>query len=171
MPSLAVAAAEGRVSVPLGTSYIIKTIRLHVAEDAIFNSACDALGGLERAQLMQEAALFEANRLGVRFSAEPPPPLKKPWPYLPERGGEVATGVRISISLRVTVAELMSIAAVHVDASETLFIVGATLAYVGRLQSCYRGTQLNSAQEAKEARDALRRIKLPGQFRYRRPTA
>jgi len=42
---------------------------------------------------------------------------------------------------------------------------------VGRLQSCYRGTQLNSAQEAKEARDALRRIKLPGQFRYRRPTA
>ena len=95
---------------PLGTSYIIKTIRLHVAEDAIFNSACDALGGLERAQLMQEAVLFECSRLGVRFSAEPPPPLRKPWPYLPERG-DGATGVRISISLRVTVAELMSIAA------------------------------------------------------------
>jgi hypothetical protein len=168
MPSLRVAGAEGSQSVPLGTSYIIKTIRLHVAEDAIFNSACDALGGLERAQLMQEAVLFECHRLGVRYSAEPPPPLKKPWPYLPERGGEVATGVRISISLRVTVAELMSIAAVLVDASETLFIVGATLAYVGRLQSCYRGTQLNSPEEAKEARDALRRIKLPLQYRYRR---
>ena len=62
----------------------------------------------------------------------------------------------------------MSIAAVHVGASETLFIVGATLVYVGRLQSCYRGTQLNSPEEAKEARDALRLIKLPAQFRYRK---
>jgi len=162
--------SDGGENVPLGTSYIIKTIRLLAVEDAIFNSACDALGGLERAQLMQEAALFEANRLGVRFSAEPPPPLKKPWPYLPERG-DVATGVRISISLRVTVAELMSIAAVHVGASETLFIVGATLVYVGRLQSCYRGTQLNSPEEAKEARAALRRINLPSPFRYRRSGA
>jgi hypothetical protein len=65
----------------------------------------------------------------------------------------------------------MSTAAVLVGASETLFIVGATLAYVGRLQSCYWGTQLNSPEEAKEARDALRRIRLPQRYRYQRTAA
>ncbi len=152
---------------PLGTSYIVKTIRLLNLEDVIFDRACDALGGLERAQLMQEAVLFEAFRLGVRFSASPPPPLKSPWPFLPDRGGEDVTVVRISISMRVTVAELMSIAAGHVNASETLFIVGATLAYIGRLQSCYRGTHASSPDDAREARAALRKMKLPARYRYR----
>ena len=125
---------------PLNASYIVKTIRLTVFEDLVFNKACDALGGLERAQLMQEAVLFEAFRLGVRYSTSRPPPLEEPWPYLPERRGEDVTGVRVSISMRITVAELMSIAAEHVDASETLFIVGSTLAYVGRLQ-CWRSSR------------------------------
>jgi hypothetical protein len=155
--------------VPLNTSYIVKTIRLTRLEDSIFNAACDALGGLERAQLMQEAALFEAFRLGVRYSVTPPPPLEKPWPYLPERGGEDVTGVRVSISMRITVAELMSIAAAHVSASETLFIVGSTLAYVGRLQRCYEGVQAISPEAAKETRAALRGISLPGRYRYRPP--
>jgi hypothetical protein len=152
--------------VPLGTSYIVKTIRLHTVEDSIFDRACEALGGLERAQLMQEAVLFEAYRLGVRYSTRTPSPLAAPWPYLPDRG-DVATEVRISISLRMTVAELMSIAAKHVDASETLFIVGSTLAYIGRLQSCYRGMQAASPEGAREARAALRQIKLPVRYRYR----
>ena len=151
---------------PLNASYIVKTIRLTRVEDWIFNVACDALGGLERAQLMQEAVLFEAFRLGVRYSASRPPPLEDAWPYLPERGGEEVTGVRVSISMRITVAELMSIAAEHVGASETLFIVGSTLAYVGRLQSCYQGLQAASTEAAKETRAALRRIKLPEQYRY-----
>ena len=153
---------------PFGTSYIVKTIRLLIYEDSVFNQACAALGDLERAQLMQEAVLFESFRLGVRYSATPPPPLEAPWPYLPDRGGEDITGVRISISLRVTVAELMSIAAQHVKASETLFIVGATMAYVGRLQDCYRGTHASSPKEAREARAALRKIKLPERYQYRR---
>jgi hypothetical protein len=152
--------------VPLGTSYIIKTIRLLTLEDSIFDRACAALGGLERAQLMQEAALFEAYRLGVRYSSRPAPPLTKPWPYMPERGEE-ATDHRISISLRVTVAELMSIAAEHVNASETLFIVGSTLAYIGRLQKCYRGVHAGSPEEAREVRAGLQKIKLPPQYRYR----
>jgi hypothetical protein len=152
--------------VPLGTSYIIKTIRLLTLEDSIFDRACAALGGLERAQLMQEAVLFEAFRLGVRYSSRPLPPLTAPWPYLPERGEE-ATGERISISLRVTVAELMSIAAKHVNASETLFIVGSTLAYIGRLQNCYRGTYAALPEEAREVRAALQKIKLPPRYRYR----
>jgi hypothetical protein len=153
--------------VPFGTSYIVKTIRLLPVEDSIFDRACDALGGLERAHLMQEAVLFETFRLGIRYSAAPPPPLSSPWPYLPERGGVDVTAVRISISLRITVAELMSIAAEHVSASETLFIVGSTLAYVGRLQSCYRGTHAESPESARESRAALRKIRLPGQFQYR----
>ena len=115
---------------------------------------------------MQEAALFEAFRLGVRYSAQPPPPLTEPWPYLPERGDET-TGARVSISLRITVAELMSIAAKHVGASETRFIVGSTLAYVGRLQKCYRGVLAASPNEAREVRAALQKIKLPPQYRYR----
>jgi hypothetical protein len=153
--------------VPLGTSYIVKTIRLLALENVIFDRACEALGGLERAQLMQEAVLFEASRLGVRFSDSPPPPLKAPWPFLPDRGEDV-TDVRVSISMRVTVAELMSIAAEHVKASETLFIVGATLAYVGRLQSCYRGTHAASPEDAREARAALRKNRLPERYRYTR---
>jgi hypothetical protein len=153
--------------VPLGTSYIVKTIRLLSLEDVIFNGACDALGGIERAQLMQEAVLFEAFRLGVRYGDTPAPPLRAPWPFLPDRRGADVTDVRISISMRVTVAELMSIAAEHVDASETLFIVGAALAYVGRLQRCYRGMHAASPEEARDARAALRKIKLPERYRYR----
>jgi len=57
---------------------------------------------------------------------------------VPDRGDET-TGARASIALRITVAELMSIGARLVGASETLFIVGSTLAYIGRLQKCYRG--------------------------------
>ena len=152
---------------PFGTSYIVKTIRLLPIEDSIFDRTCDALGGLERAQLMQEAVLFETFRLGIRYSDTPPPPLTAPWRYLPERGGVDVTAVRVSISLRVTVAELMSIAAEHVSASETLFIVGATLAYVGRLQSCYRGTHAETPESARESRAALRKIRLPAQYRYR----
>ena len=106
---------------PLNTSYIVKTIRLLDMEFRIFERACAALGGLERAQLMQEAVLFEAFRLGVRYSAHRPRPGEEPWPYLPYRHGETVTEVRVSISMRITVAELMSIAAEHVKASETLF--------------------------------------------------
>jgi hypothetical protein len=153
--------------VPLNTSYIVKTIRLLSLEAMVFDQACEALGGLERGQLMQEAVLFETFRLGVRYSAMRPPPLEEPWPYLPERDGEDVTEVRISISMRITVAELMSVAAKHVNVSEPLFIVGSTLAYLGRLQSCYQGIQLETPEAAKDARAALRKIRLPERYRYR----
>ncbi len=151
---------------PFGTSYITKTIRLLPLENTVFDRTCEALGGLERAQLMQEAVLFEAFRLGVRYSATAAPPLKGPWPYLPDRSNE-PTEIRVSISMRVTVAELMSAAAAHVQASEPLFIIGATLAYVGRLQACYRGTHAPSTEDAREVRAALRKIRVPEQYRYR----
>jgi len=154
---------------PFGTSYIVKTIRLLMYEDSVFDAACEALGGLERAQLMQEAVLFECIRLGVRYSATRPPPLKRPWPYLPTRDGET-TDVRISISMRVTVAELMATAAAHVDVSEPLFIIGSTMAYIGRLQACYEGARAASEEAAHETRSALRKIRLPERYRYRRPS-
>jgi hypothetical protein len=152
--------------VPFGTSYIVKTIRLLNYEDSVFDLACAALGGMERAQLMQEAVLAEAFRLGVRYSVTQPEPLAGPWPYLPDRGGDDVTGVRVSISMRVTVAELMSTAAQMVNASETLFIVGSTMAYVGRLQACYRGAHAASPADARESRAALRKIRLPERYRY-----
>jgi hypothetical protein len=151
---------------PFGTSYITKTIRLLPLENTVFDLACEALGGLERAQLMQEAVLFEAFRLGVQYSDTPAPPLKGAWLYLPDRSNE-PTEFRVSISMRVTVAELMSAAAAHVQASEPLFIIGATLAYVGRLQACYQGTHALSKEDAREVRAALRKIRLPEQYRYR----
>jgi len=150
---------------PFGTSYITKTIRLLPLENSVFDRACDALGGLERAQLMQEAVLFEAFRLGIRYSDSRPAPLRTAWPYLPDRSQE-ATDLRVSISMRVTVAELMSRAAEYVGASEPVFIVGATMAYVGRLQACYEGTYAASPENARESRSALRKIKLPEQYRY-----
>jgi hypothetical protein len=153
--------------VPFGTSYIVKTIRLLESENFVFDNACDALGGLERAQLMQEAVLAEAFRLGIRYSTERPPPLRGPWPYLPDRSEET-TGIRVSISMRVTVAELMSTAAAHVQASEPLFIIGSTMAYVGRLQHCYEGLQAATPEAARESRSALRKIKLPARYRYPR---
>lgn len=63
---------------PFGTSYITKTIRLLPLENHVFDSACDALGGLERAQLMQEAVLFEVFRLGIRFSDTTRRPSRSP---------------------------------------------------------------------------------------------
>lgn len=151
---------------PLGTSYVVKTLRLLESEDGILQDACDALGGMELSQLVQEAVLFEAFRLGVRFSTSAPPPRTSSWPYLPDRVRSV-TGVRISISMRITVAELMSTAAAHVDVSEPLFIIGSTLAYIGRLQKCYRASQIASPREAEHALAELRKIPLPPRYRYR----
>ncbi len=147
-------------------SFRTKTLRLHPLENAIFDRACEALNGMERTQLMQEAIISEASRLGIRWTAEPPPPLKAPWPYLPDRGDE-PTGVRVSITVSLSVAELISRAAEHVGASEPMFIVGASLAHIGRLQKLFRADHADSPEEAREIRAALERINLPSRYRYR----
>jgi hypothetical protein len=119
-----------------------------VPEDSIINRACEALGGLERSQLVQEAALSEANRMGIRWSVDRPPPLTDPWPHLPDRSAE-ATAVRVTISVSV---------------------LGATLAYIGRLQRCFEGAAAGTPEERTEGermRAALQRIKLPPQYVYR----
>jgi hypothetical protein len=135
-------------------------------EDSLIDQACRALNGVERSLLVQEAVLVEASRLGVRWSAKPVPPLAGSWPYLPDRGNEV-TGERTSITISLALAELLARCAEHVGTSEPLFIIGATLAYIGRLQALFRGARAETPEDAQGIRAELQRIKLPAQYRYR----
>jgi hypothetical protein len=148
-------------------SFRTKTLRMLPLEDGIVNAACEALNGMERTQLMQEAIIFEAARLGVRWTAEPPSPVAGPWRYLPDRGDE-PTGVRVSITVSLSVAELISRVAEHLQVSEPMFIIGATLAHVGRLQRFLRGIHAETPEEARAIRAALERIELPRRYRYPR---
>ncbi len=43
---------------------------------------------MERTQLMHEAVIHEAARLGVRWTVEPIAPLAASWPYMPDRGDD-----------------------------------------------------------------------------------
>jgi hypothetical protein len=146
-------------------SFRTKTLRLHSLENAIFDQACEALNGMERTQLMQEAVIHEAARLGVRWTLEPAPPLASSWPYMPQRGDE-PTDVRVSITVSLPVAEIVTRAAEHVHASEPMFIIGATLAHIGRLKACFKAIHADDPEEARDIRAALDRIKLPPHYQY-----
>jgi hypothetical protein len=74
--------------------------------------------------LIVEAPLFEAHRLGVRYSVGSPAPLKAPWPYTPVRGEE-STGIRLTITLSLSTLEIVGRAAAHVGVSEPLFLIGS----------------------------------------------
>ena len=150
-----------------GKSFRTKTLRLHPLENSVIDRACEALNGMERTQLVQEAVISEASRLGIRWTAQPVEPLETAWPYLPDRGDE-PTGVRVSVTVSLSVAELITRAAEHVHASEVMFIVGATLAHVGRLQRLFRAVHAVSPEEARAIKAALDRIKLPAQYQYTR---
>jgi hypothetical protein len=91
-------------------SFRTKTLRLRPLENLIFEQACEALNGMERTQLMQEAVIHEAARLGVRWALEPAPPLTSSWPFMPQRGDE-PTEVRVSITVSLPVAEIITRAA------------------------------------------------------------
>ncbi len=146
-------------------SFRTKTLRLHPLENLIFEQACDALNGMERTQLMQEAVIHEAARLGVRWTFEPAPPLSSSWPYMPQRGDE-PTEVRVSITVSLPVAEIITRAAEHVHASEPMFIIGATLAHIGRLKACFKGIHAETPEEARDIRAGLDKIKVPPQYQY-----
>jgi len=146
-------------------SFRTKTLRLHPLENLIFQQACEALNGMERTQLMQEAVIHEAARLGVRWTVEPADPLKTSWPYLPRRGDE-PTEVRVSITVSLPVAEIITRAAEHVHASEPMFIIGATLAHIGRLKACFKAIHAETPEEARDIRVGLEKIKLPAQYQY-----
>ena len=147
-------------------SFRTKTLRLHPLENMIFDQACEALNNMERTQLMQEAVIHEAARLGVRWSVEPAPPLTSSWPYMPQR--EEPTEVRVSITVSLPVAEIITRAAEHVHASEPLFIIGATLAHIGRLKACFKAIHADTPEEARAICAGLEKIKLPPQYQYPR---
>ena len=169
MTTVRQAASRGGAAPERSKSFRTKTLRLHPLENAIFDAACEALNGMERTQLMQEAVIFEAARLGIRWTAEEAAPLRGPWPYLPDRGDE-PTGVRVSITVSLSVAELISRAAEHVGVSEPMFIIGATLAHIGRLQRFFQAAHADSPDEARVIRDTLGSIRLPPQYQYSRRT-
>lgn len=157
------------VKVRRSKSFRTKTLRMLPLENAIVDAACAALNGMERTQLMQEAIIFEAARLGVRWTAEAPPPAPSPWRYLPDRGDE-PTGVRVSITVSLSVSELISRCAEHLGVSEPMFIIGATLGHVGRLQRFLEVIHAETPAEARAIRAELEGIELPRRFRYQRRT-
>ncbi len=148
-------------------SFRTKTLRLHPLENLVFEQACEALNGMERTQLMQEAVIHEAARLGVRWTVEPAPALTSSWHYMPNRGDE-PTEVRVSITVSLPVAEIITRAAEHVHASEPMFIVGATLAHIGRLKACFKAIHADTPEEARAIRAGLDKIKLPARYQYPR---
>jgi hypothetical protein len=159
--------ARLEAAVERGKSFRTKTLRLHPLENQIFDQACEALNSMERTQLMQEAVIFEAGRLGIRWTVEPAPPLTSSWPYMPQRGDE-PTEVRVSITVSLSVAEIITRAAEHVHASEPMFIIGATLAHIGRLKACFKVIHADTPEEARAICAALEKIKLPPQYQYPR---
>ena len=159
--------ARAQPVVEHGKSFRTKTLRLHPLENAIFDQACEAMNKMERTQLMQEAVIFEAARLGIRWSVDQVEPLETSWPYMPQRGDE-PTEVRVSITVSLSVAEIITRAAEHVHASEPMFIIGATLAHIGRLKACFKGIHADTPEEARELRGALEKIKLPPHYQYPR---
>jgi hypothetical protein len=120
---------------------------------------------MERTQLMQEGVIQEAARLGVRWTVEPVAPLASSWPYMPDRGDE-PTEIRVSITVSLPVAEIITRAAEHVHATEPLFIIGATLAHVGRLKACFKAIHADTPEEARAICAALEKIKLPSRYQY-----
>jgi uncharacterized protein (DUF1778 family) len=148
-------------------SFRTKTLRLHSLENSVIDRACEALNGMERTQLVQEAVISEAFRLGIGWTAGRISPLKTSWPYLPDRGDE-PTSVRVSVTVSLSVAELISRAAEHVHASEVMFVVGATLAHIGRLQSFFRAIHAETPEEARAIKSALEKIRLPTRYEHAR---
>ena len=146
--------------------YRLKTLRMHPEEISVIDRACQVLE-IDRATLLTDAAHFEATRLGIRFSSEPVPPLKKSWPYIPDRGDE-PTGVRVTITMNRLMSELVGRAAQHTHTSEPLFIIGSALTYIGRIQKTFTGSSEDTPEEAREIRRKLEAIKVPPRYQYRR---
>ncbi len=110
-----------------------------------------------------EGVIHEAARLGVRWTLEPA--LTSSWPYMPQRGDE-PTEVRVSITVSLPVAEIITRAAAHVHASEPMFIIGATLAHIGRLKACFKAIPAETPEEARDIRAGLHKIRMPPQYQY-----
>jgi hypothetical protein len=129
------------------SGYVVKTVRLTAREWDIIERARSALGGpgngkLERSTLMSEALLDAGHRLGVYVGSPRPAPPCESWAHEPQRAE--TTRSRISVSLTRAVADVLNVAAKQVGTSEPRFIVGATLAYIARLEAVQDGWETSA---------------------------
>ncbi len=74
----------------------------------------------------------------------------------------------MSVTVSLSVAELISRADGHVPRERVMFIVGATLAQIGRLQKFFRAAHADSPEEARAIKSALDKIRLPIHYQYAR---
>jgi len=139
------------------------TLWLNSVELSAIDAACEALHGIGRSQLVHDAAVEEAHRLGFSWTANSEPSaLEEPWPYLPDRSKH-STSKRICVSVALAVAELVARAAQHIGTSEPQFLVGATMAYIGRLQA--RWVYATAEGRPVPVKGALQKIRLPSMYR------
>lgn len=137
-------------------AYVLRTIRLMLDEFDAIKTACAALGqeyahleeerrpkkGKEdeplypQSNLLQDALSEAVHQLGIYAGTRTPKKPDKPWPWIPDRGDE-STSARITISMPPLLNDQLAQAAELVGVPETLFLVGATLRYIGRLQKVY----------------------------------
>lgn len=132
-------------------TYAAKSVRLTFEEHRALNRAAEACH-LDESKLVQEAILHAAHLAGIFAGHKDPHPPEKPWRYLPRREGE-STGPRMSLSLSPTTQDLLTRAATMLDASETAFLVGATLLYIAHLKKADRNNT------------ALAAIRIPAHYR------
>ncbi len=109
--------------------FVVKTIRLTAGELTMIDRACRAVS---RSVLMSEALVDAGHRLGIYVGSARAAPQEAGF-YVPQRS--VSCGSRVSISLSRTAAAILAAAAKQVGTSEPRFLVGATLAYIARLEA------------------------------------
>jgi len=113
-------------------AWVMKTIRLTQHERSIIDGACEAFYGC-RSILMSEAVVDAAHAMGIYAGSSEPGSLREPWPHVPDRTGSTTTRICVSLSLRAD--EMLSRAAARAKTTEPQFMVGATLAYIARLEA------------------------------------
>jgi uncharacterized protein (DUF1778 family) len=133
----------------------IISVRVTAEEEAAMRAGAAALD-LGLSALVELAGLNAAHTLGFFEDRGSSPVLRGGiWDALPDRGEET-TASKLNVSLSQTAVELARRAAEWLGTSTPLFLVGATLRYVG-----------NRQRLEGRANPALTKVILPEQYRRR----
>ena len=147
-------------------SFRTKTLRLHPLENLIFEQACEALNGMERTQLMQEAVIHEAARLGIRWTVEPAPPLTSSWPYMPQRGRRADRGARLDHGEPAGRRDHHARGRARSRERADVHHRRDARAHRAPQGSASRAIHAETPEEARDIRAGLDKIKLPPQYQY-----
>jgi uncharacterized protein (DUF1778 family) len=109
-------------------SYRPLSFRLTTDEDRAIRDAAGALD-LQVSQLVENAALTAAHRMGFWDGYDPSPKKKSDWRDRPARD-ETGASQRLTVSMNPLNLEVVRQAADHVEATVPMFCVGATLRYI-----------------------------------------